>query len=225
MPAWRAGGQQAIPRPAGWLPGQLAPWAAADRPTHIDLDSLCERVRRRGAGQPPVWTFEGARSSAVLVALFEGDAGAEVLLTRRGWHLRSHKGEVCFPGGRQDPGETPVETALREAFEEVTLDPNSVSIVGELDQVATLASHSHIIPIVGRLEQWPDLIPGTSEVDRIFTVPLVDLLRADTYREERWLRGDVPWTVLFFVLDDETVWGATARILRDLLVLATARDT
>ncbi len=224
-PTWRAGGQQNVPRPADWQLGAPAPWHGLNRPVRIDLDPLCERIRSRGAGQSPSYTFEGARSSAVLVALFEGDAGAEVLLTRRGQHLRSHKGEVCFPGGRQDPGETAVQTALREAFEEVLLVPEAVSIVGELDQMATLGSYSHIFPIVGRLAMRPDLTAGTSEVDRIFTVPLTELLRADTFREERWMRGDDPWFVTFFELDDETIWGATARILRDLLVLALARDT
>jgi 8-oxo-dGTP pyrophosphatase MutT (NUDIX family) len=222
---WRAGGQQIIPRPPNWQLGNPAPWADADEPARVDLDVLCERITRRGAGEPPQWSFDGAVSSAVLVALFDGERGAEVLLTRRAWHLRSHKGEVCFPGGRQDPGESPVQTALRESFEEVQLDPEAVRLIGELDQIATKASNSHIIPIVGRLQHRPDLAAGTSEVDRIFTVPLVDFLRADTYREEQWHREDTPWSLIFFELDDETIWGATARILKDLLVLATARDT
>ena len=147
-----------------------------------------------------------------------------MLLTRRAWHLRSHKGEVCFPGGRQDEGETPVQAALREAHEEVLLDPSQVMVVGELDHLATLVSRSLIVPIVARLDQRPVLSAGTSEVDRIFTTPLVDFLRADTYREEHWTRDDITFPVTFFELDNETVWGATARLLRDLLVLATARE-
>jgi 8-oxo-dGTP pyrophosphatase MutT (NUDIX family) len=168
--------------------------------------------------------FEGARASAVLIALFDGDHGAEVLLTRRAWHLRSHRGEVCFPGGRQDDGETSIQTALREAHEEVLLDPFHVTVVGELDHLATVASHSLIVPIVARLDRRPVLSAGTSEVDRIFTTPLVDFLRADTFREEHWTRDNVTFPVPFFELDDETVWGATARLLRDLLVLATVRE-
>jgi 8-oxo-dGTP pyrophosphatase MutT (NUDIX family) len=160
----------------------------------------------------------------VLIALFEGDHGAEVVLTRRAWHLRSHKGEVCFPGGRQDEGETAIETALREAHEEVLLDPADVLVIGELDHMATLASLSHIVPVVGYLTSRPTLSAGTSEVDRIFTVPLVELLRPDTFREELWTRDERVFPVTFFELDDETIWGATARLLRDLLLLATARE-
>jgi 8-oxo-dGTP pyrophosphatase MutT (NUDIX family) len=193
-------------------------------PSSIPLDPLLARIRSRGSGKPPSLSFEGARASAVLVALFEGDHGAEVLLTRRAWHMRSHRGEVCFPGGRQDVGETPLQAALREAHEEVLLDSSHVTVVGELDHLATLASYSLIVPIVGRLDGRPNVSAGTSEVDRIFTTPLVELLRTDTFREEHWTRENTTFPVTFFELDDETVWGATARILRDLLVLALERD-
>jgi 8-oxo-dGTP pyrophosphatase MutT (NUDIX family) len=220
----RVGGNQVIPRPDAWAPGGAAPWIGRDLPVALPLAPLLERVAQRGQGKPPTWSFEGAQSSAVLIALFEGDHGAEVLLTRRAWHLRSHKGEVCFPGGRQDGGETAIETALREAHEEVLLDPADVTVVGELDHLATLASFSHIVPVVGHLTSRPTLSAGTSEVDRIFTVPLVELLRPGTFREELWTREERVFPVTFFELDDETIWGATARLLRDLLLLATARE-
>lgn len=220
----RVGGNQVIPRPAAWSPGGAAPWLGQDLPVALPLAPLLSRVTQRGQGKPPTWSFEGARSSAVLIALFEGDHGAEVVLTRRAWHLRSHKGEVCFPGGRQDEGETAIETALREAHEEVLLDPADVLVIGELDHMATLASLSHIVPVVGYLTSRPTLSAGTSEVDRIFTVPLVELLRPDTFREELWTRDERVFPVTFFELDDETIWGATARLLRDLLLLATARE-
>jgi 8-oxo-dGTP pyrophosphatase MutT (NUDIX family) len=168
--------------------------------------------------------MEGNRRSAVLVALFDGPDGAEVLLTRRAWHLSSHKGEVSFPGGRLESGETPVQAALREAHEEVLLDPGTVDIVGELDHLATVASKSHIVPIVGTLPGRPTLAAGTSEVDRILMVPLVDLLTPDTYREERWGAPPLDRSVHFFVLDDETIWGATARILVQLLAIAVGVD-
>jgi 8-oxo-dGTP pyrophosphatase MutT (NUDIX family) len=161
-----------------------------------------------------------ARPSAVLVALFEGDRGAEVVLTRRSWHMRSHRGEVSFPGGRSDAGETPVQTALRESHEEVLLDPALVRVVGQLDHLTTLVSSSLIVPVVGHLAELPELRPGTGEVDRIFTVPLGELMRSDTFREERWSDRDTTRSVYFFELDDETVWGATGRILVQLLTIA-----
>jgi 8-oxo-dGTP pyrophosphatase MutT (NUDIX family) len=177
-------------------------------------------VRAHGAGRELAPSFPGARPSAVLVALLDGPLGAEVLLTRRAWHLTSHKGEVAFPGGRMDPGETPVGTALREAHEEVLLDPALVEVHGELPHLSTVVSLSYIVPVVARLAELPALRPGTTEVERIFTVPLAELARADTYRCEVW--GDPPLDrpIHFFDLDDETVWGATGRMLVDLLALA-----
>ena len=165
--------------------------------------------------------FPGGRHSAVLIALFPGEQGAEVVLTRRSQGLRNHRGEISFPGGRLDPGETPVQAALREAHEEVALDPALVTVVGELDQIATMVSHSLIVPVVGTLAARPTLRASAGEVDRILTAPLVDLLDAEVYREERWGHPPLDRAIHFFELEDETVWGATGRILVQLLSVAT----
>src|SRR5206468_1555656 len=149
---------------------------------------------------------------AVLVALFPGDHGAEVVLTRRSKTLAHHQGEISFPGGRLDPGETAVEAALREAHEEVALDPSLVTVVGELDHMATMASRSLIVPVVGTLAGRPELRPSAAEVDRILTAPLVEFLADDVYREERWGHPPLERAIHFFELTDETVWGATGRI-------------
>jgi 8-oxo-dGTP pyrophosphatase MutT (NUDIX family) len=168
-------------------------------------------------GRPIAPTFPDARPSAVLVALADGEEGAEVLLTRRSRALRNHKGEISFPGGRADPGETPVETALREAHEEVGLDPSLVSVFAELDHLSTVVSRSHIVPIVGRLPSVLPLAPATSEVERVIWLPLAELVRPDTYHSERWGRSPTDRLLHFFELEDETVWGATAFMLVDLL--------
>jgi 8-oxo-dGTP pyrophosphatase MutT (NUDIX family) len=167
--------------------------------------------------------FSGVRPSAVLVLLADdADGNAGVLLTRRSTALRNHSGEICFPGGRIDPGETEIHAALREANEEVGLDPAMVDVVGELDQLATVVSRSHIVPIVGRVPAQLVLAPASAEVERVLWVPLGEFVRADTYRAERWTvpagASSAQERVLhFFELDDETVWGATAHILVDLL--------
>ena len=137
-------------------PGPPRRGPAPQPTTAIDLDDVAAAVAARGPG-PAADRLEypGARHSAVLVALFPGDEGAEVVLTRRARTLRNHRGEVSFPGGRMDPGETPVEAALREAYEEVALDPALVTVVGELDHLATLVSRSHIVPVVGTLADRP----------------------------------------------------------------------
>ncbi len=215
----RPGGKQIIPRPDRWEPGPPSPWrdrTGVDRPlsTAEVLHLLRPHLEPRPSLAPA-----GARPAAVLIALFDGPAGAEVVLTRRGWHLSTHQGEVSFPGGRVDPGETSVEAALREAWEEVCLPPAQVEIHGELDHLSTIRGASYIVPIVGRLAARPDLRPGTSEVERILYVPLAELTRIDTHREERWGWGEESWPIQFFELDDETIWGATARILAQLLTL------
>ena len=153
----------------------------------------------------------------MLVLLADGPGGAGVLLTRRSKAMRTHSGEVSFPGGRLDPGETPTEAALREANEEVGLDPRDVEIIGELDHVATVVSRSHVVPIVGRVANQLDLAPASMEVGRVFWVPLAELVRIDTYRVERWHIPPTDRLLYFFELDDETVWGLTAFILTDLL--------
>jgi len=164
--------------------------------------------------------FPGARPSAVLVALRDGPHGAEVLLTRRSMHLRNHKGEISFPGGRLDEGETYEEAALREAWEEVAMPAPSVEVVGRLLPLSTVVSLSYIVPVVGVMRDDPPLHPATAEVDRLFWEPLADLLVDGTYREERWGTPPLDRPIYFFELDDETVWGATARMLHQLLRVA-----
>jgi 8-oxo-dGTP pyrophosphatase MutT (NUDIX family) len=167
--------------------------------------------------RPLLPAFPGARHSAVLVALSAGPDGPSVLLTRRSWQLRHHKGEISFPGGRMDPGETPVDTALREAHEEVGLDPGSVRVHGELEHLNTVVSRSYIVPKVGVVDEPVELTGRTMEVDRVMWVPLAELTRSDTYRSEVWGFGSTHRVLHFFHLDDETIWGATGRMLFDLL--------
>lgn len=170
---------------------------------------------------PPPGTL---RASAVLVALADGRDGAEVLLTRRSESLTSHRGEISFPGGRVDAGETYIDAALREAHEEVALDPSMVQVRGTLDSISTMVTRSFIVPVVGRLDRHPDLHPAVDEVDRILWVPLAELTRADTFREEIWPFDGQLRPMFFFELDDETIWGATARMLHQLLRVALGID-
>ncbi|MGA9275910.1 MAG: CoA pyrophosphatase [Ilumatobacter sp.] len=168
---------------------------------------------------PVLPPFPDARNSAVLLVLADGPQGAEVLLTRRSMQLRNHRGEISFPGGRCDPGETPIETALREAHEEVGLDARRPTVVGELEHLSTIVSKSYIVPVVATLDERLDLSPQTFEADRVMWTPIAELTRPGTYHRERWGLPPLDRPLHFFDLDDETVWGATARILVDLLTL------
>lgn len=211
----RPGGAQYIPRPAVWTPGDSAPPAA--HPLDLSVAAVAAALSDSPPGRPLAPAFPDARLSAVLVALADGEHGAEVLLTRRSMDLRHHRGEVSFPGGRVDPEETPIEAARREASEEVGLDPDLVEVVGELEHLNTAVSRSYIVPVVGRLAAPVALRPTSAEVERVFWLPVAELVRPDTYRSERWGREPTDRLLHFFELDDETIWGATATMLVDLL--------
>jgi len=214
----RRGGNQQIPRPDVWTEHHESPWSVDVTWT---VDELVSPVPEHSA--PLLPSFPDARVSAVLIALFEGVDGPEVLLTRRSMEMRNHRGEMSFPGGRLDPGETPTQTALREAHEEVGLDPTAPRIVGELAHLNTIVSRSYIVPIVSVLDERPELTPRTAEVDRVLWARLDDLTRPGTYRMERWGSPPMDRPLHFFELDDETVWGATAHMLVDLLSSASRR--
>lgn len=201
-----------MPRPEVWSPGPQAPWSPGATPSMADVLAAVPEHDR-----PMLPAFPGARASAVLIALTDGPQGPEVLLTRRSWAMRTHRGEVSFPGGRLDPGETPVDAALREAHEEVGLDPAHVSVHGELEHLNTVVSRSYIVPKVATVPQALALQAETMEVDRVMWVPLAEFTRPDTYRSEVWGIGATDRLLHFFELDDETVWGATAHMLVDLL--------
>lgn len=143
------------------------------------------------------------------------------MLTRRAQNLRSHRGEVSFPGGGQEPGEDLRTTALREAAEEVALDPGLVEVVGELDHLQTVTSRSFIVPYVGFLPGRPVLDANPSEVELILHVPLGDLLVDGVYREERWGLPPLDRPIHFFEIVGDTIWGATATMLRNLLAVIT----
>jgi 8-oxo-dGTP pyrophosphatase MutT (NUDIX family) len=175
------------------------------------------RVQTRPAAESFEPTFPDARPSAVLALLADGPDGAEVLLTRRSMHLNNHRGEVSFPGGRLDPGETYEEAALREANEEVGLDPSLVTVVARLHPISTFVSRSWIVPVVGRVAEPLPLEGHPAEVDRVLWLPLRDLTLPGTFHEEWWHTVNGEFPLFFFDLDDETVWGATARMLHQLL--------
>jgi 8-oxo-dGTP pyrophosphatase MutT (NUDIX family) len=160
----------------------------------------------------------------VLVPVFEEDGEAWLLLTRRAQHLRNHRGEVSFPGGRRDDDEALIDTAKREALEEIGLDPSTVEIVGELDHLVTFTSKAAIVPYVGVLPARPiDLKPNPDEVELVITVPFSELLHEDTFREELWHFFDEERPMYFFEVVGDTIWGATARILYGLLELIVSQ--
>lgn len=219
----RPGGDQIIPRPPTVWVRPDNPFVNLDHSGLRSTEVLVERIKKFSASVPHVPPAPDARASAVLIPLFNGEFGPELVLTRRSQDLTNHKGEISFPGGRLDGGESALETALREAHEEIDLDPRHVAIIGQLTPLNTYVSKSHIVPIVGLLRDKPSLHARNAEVDRVFTVPVADLVRTDTYAQERW--GDTPdqFHFHFFYLDNETIWGATGRMLYQIINIALAQ--
>jgi 8-oxo-dGTP pyrophosphatase MutT (NUDIX family) len=217
-------GPQVIPRPPGWSPGRPSPWASlpAGRRRGITVDRVRATVLEGPAvqGHPSEYDITGLRPSAVLLAVFEepGTGETAVVMTRRAPTLRSHTHQVSFPGGRIDAGEEPLDAALREAWEEVGLDPSSVDVVGLLPSLATYAGGSAIAPWLGVLPEVPELTPSPAEVERAFTVSFAELLADGCHWEETWPFPDGGQRdIHFFDLPEDLIWGATARILVGLL--------
>lgn len=136
--------------------------------------------------------------------------------------MRNHTGEVSFPGGRLEPDDSDLQTtALRETEEEVGIDRSLVTVVGELTRLTTISSPAYIVPFVGHLAERPAVDINPDEVDDVLHVPVAELLDPAIYRQEIWTRQGQPLEITFFELVGDTLWGATARMVRDLLERVT----
>lgn len=156
-------------------------------------------------------------AAAVLAPLFEDTEGrVRLILTKRPDTMPTHAGHIALPGGRPDPGDNgPVETALREAHEEVGIEPDRVEVLGFLEPIDTVEFNRVVIPVVGRLSVPFTLVPDEREVDKIYTPLLSDLAEA-----RRW--WSIPWDgwqVWYYDLEGDTLWGATASMVRLLVGL------
>lgn len=183
---------------AGWQPDRVA------QRSDFDLNPDAERPSRM------------LRPAAVLVPVIARPGGASVLLTRRSDHLASHPGQIAFPGGRLEAGETAVDAALREAFEEVALDPAMVEVVGLGDAYET-GTGFLVTPVVGWLAMSPKIHPDPDEVAEVFEAPWDFLMDAGNHQQGFYDREGQPrrwfWAVPF---EERNIWGVTAGIIRAL---------
>jgi 8-oxo-dGTP pyrophosphatase MutT (NUDIX family) len=165
----------------------------------------------------------GRTDAAVLVPLFERDGDLHAVFTTRREDLRRHAGEISFPGGREDDTDHDlVHTALREAEEEIGLPIDAVEVLGALQPTPTIATSYAIYPFVGWIEAGREWQLSAREVAKVHEFSLADL-RAG-YGRKRLIRRGVPFRTDTYVVGDDLIWGATARILGDLLDRVEGRE-
>lgn len=192
-------------RLAGTLPGIEAQLRFAPEPP--------------GPGWQPGYFPPDARIAAALLLVYPRGRQVVVPLTRRASGLARHAGQVSLPGGAIDPGETLAEAALREASEEIGVDPASVQILGELTPVHVTVSGFTLHPVVGISEQRPAFAPAPHEVDEILEVPIDDLRDATRIRRGTRIREGVSVEYPYFDLHGHQIWGATAMVLGEFISL------
>lgn len=163
----------------------------------------------------------GLRRAGVLVPLCLKDGRCHILFIRRAEGLPQHAGEMSFPGGGADPQDgSIVETALREAAEEVGIRPEDVEVVGRLDDLVTRSSFL-VTPIVGVIPYPYPFRLNKREATELVLLPVECFIKGDNLREEIWTEGDGTERVYFYRCGPYTIWGATAKILRHLLGLVS----
>lgn len=164
--------------------------------------------------QPPE-----ARRAAALVLIYPHETGPRIALTLRRDDLPHHAGQVSLPGGAVDPGEETINAALREAHEEIGVDPASVRVVGALSTLWVLVSNFVLQPFVGVTHTRPDFRLADREVARLIEAPVAHLLDPARQHTLTVPRDGVVVTYKYFDLDGERVWGATAMILSEFVSL------
>lgn len=175
---------------------------------------LCDLELPMGLGrlvQPK--RLSGFKRAAVLVPLLRREEGLTVLFTRRADHLRAHRGQISFPGGRFEPHDDQlINTALRETEEEIALPRNRVEIIGHLDDYPTLTRYL-ITPVVGVVSEPPEFRADENEVAEIFEIPLQHLLQPASFRRRFITREGLRVPFFEIAYGDRVVWGATAGML------------
>jgi 8-oxo-dGTP pyrophosphatase MutT (NUDIX family) len=192
----------------------------------LDVEAVRRRVRRALEGRRRQVAEPDERlPAAVLLLIVYHGAEPHLVFTKKTDTVPHHKGQFAFPGGLVETRDgSRVETALREAREEIGLDPASVEVLGLLDDVPTATTGFVITPVIGLCPAAPSLRADGREIERILEIPLRRLLDPAAYRVEEWERDGRRRPVVFVRHGDDVIWGATARILKEFLGVAFGVD-
>lgn len=196
----------------------------------IDLEKIKKHV-------PGIMDFDQLRKSAVAIPLIETERGMEILFQERSHHIDRQPGDICFPGGMIEAGETPEEAALREICEELLISPHQVELIGACDILLT-GKGAAIYPFVVRLYDYENTF-SRDEVESVFTVPVTYF--RDTEPEEVFVTTkdfpdedfpfhrvfggrDYPWgqlkrRIIFYQYEDKNIWGLTGRMIESFTKL------
>lgn len=160
------------------------------------------------------------KPGSVLVLLYPDEGSVRFPLTKRPEYLGAHSGQISFPGGKAEPNETPIETALREGEEEVGVRPSSIEVIGTLSQFFVIPSNFIVTPVVGVARTKPLFVPDPVEVVRILEADLSDILKEDAVGVRDIVAARIyNLRAPHFLVEHEVVWGATAMMLNELRLI------
>jgi 8-oxo-dGTP pyrophosphatase MutT (NUDIX family) len=162
--------------------------------------------------------------AAVIVPFFEKAGVPHLLFTKRTEILQYHGGEICFPGGSRDASDLDLQaTALRELFEEVAIPAEQVDVLGQLDTIRTVSSYFLVVPFVGYLKDGISFRRNQSEVEELLEIPFEHFENSSIFRKEIRMVDQQPHPVYYYRWEAHTIWGVTARILKNLLDLLSSK--
>lgn len=183
-------------------------------------DAALARLREIIANRPAIEISMPPkhRRACVLVPLVRGDGGWSILFSRRSANLAAHSGQIAFPGGAVEEGETLAAAAVREAQEEVGIAPERVELIGRLDDLVTNSGFL-VAPFVGVIDERIDYVLQASEVDEVFEVPVDALLTPSLPVVRYVMYGERRYPAYYYPYDGYDIWGLTGRMLKTFLDL------